>query len=51
MSAELPMTNGLVEWVSVSQLPNSLVTGMIKWWGGWDSNPRPTDYESAALTG
>lgn len=21
------------------------------WWGGWDSNPRPTDYESAALTG
>ncbi len=20
-------------------------------WGGWDSNPRPTDYESAALTG
>ncbi len=21
------------------------------WWGGWGSNPRPTDYESAALTG
>ena len=20
-------------------------------WPGWDSNPRPTDYESAALTG
>ena len=20
-------------------------------WGGWGSNPRPTDYESAALTG
>ncbi|GAA0923492.1 hypothetical protein GCM10009549_43820 [Streptomyces thermoalcalitolerans] len=20
-------------------------------WGGWDSNPRPTDYESVALTG
>ena len=20
-------------------------------WGGWDSNPRPADYESAALTG
>ncbi|GAP51158.1 putative uncharacterized protein [Streptomyces azureus] len=23
----------------------------VQWWGGWDSNPRPTDYESAALTG
>ena len=22
-----------------------------KWWGGWGSNPRPADYESAALTG
>src|SRR5262249_60059617 len=21
------------------------------WWGGWDSNPGPADYESAALTG
>jgi hypothetical protein len=21
------------------------------WWGGWGSNPRPADYESAALTG
>jgi tetratricopeptide (TPR) repeat protein len=21
------------------------------WWGGWGSNPRPSDYESAALTG
>ena len=21
------------------------------WWGGWGSNPGPTDYESAALTG
>jgi hypothetical protein len=21
------------------------------WWGGWDSNPRPRDYESPALTG
>ena len=20
-------------------------------WGGWDSNPGPADYESAALTG
>jgi hypothetical protein len=20
-------------------------------WGGWGSNPRPADYESAALTG
>lgn len=24
---------------------------VVPWWGGWDSNPRPTDYESAALTG
>jgi hypothetical protein len=23
----------------------------IRWWGGWGSNPRPADYESAALTG
>jgi hypothetical protein len=22
-----------------------------RWWGGWDSNPRPRDYESHALTG
>ncbi len=21
------------------------------WWGVWGLNPRPTDYESAALTG
>ncbi len=25
--------------------------GQAHEWGGWDSNPRPTDYESAALTG
>ena len=28
--------------------------GQTRWsdeWGGWGSNPRPTDYESAALTG
>lgn len=24
---------------------------VVRWWGGWDSNPRPTDYESVALTG
>jgi hypothetical protein len=23
----------------------------FKEWGGWDSNPGPADYESAALTG
>ncbi len=23
----------------------------VRWWGGRDSNPGPTDYESAALTG
>jgi hypothetical protein len=22
-----------------------------RWWGGRDSNPRPEDYESSALTG
>jgi len=26
-------------------------TGTFKEWGGWGSNPRPADYESAALTG
>ncbi len=25
--------------------------GTAIWWGGWDSNPRPRDYESPALTG
>lgn len=30
---------------------NLQVTTFLLWWGGWDSNPRPTDYESAALTG
>jgi hypothetical protein len=33
-----------------------LLTGQIPLcllglWGGWDSNPRPRDYESLALTG
>jgi hypothetical protein len=23
----------------------------VRLWGGWGSNPRPADYESAALTG
>jgi hypothetical protein len=23
------------------------LTGTFKEWGGWDSNPRPTDYESS----
>jgi hypothetical protein len=27
------------------------VTCDFLWWGGWDSNPGPADYESAALTG
>ncbi len=27
------------------------LTGTSKRWGGWGSNPRPADYESAALTG
>ncbi len=29
---------------------NRIAAGQT-WWGGWGSNPRPTDYESAALTG
>jgi hypothetical protein len=28
----------------------ALICGFSEW-GGWDSNPRPADYESAALTG
>jgi hypothetical protein len=27
------------------------LTGGFREWGGWDSNPGPADYESAALTG
>jgi hypothetical protein len=23
---------------------------MSRWWGGWGSNPRPADYESALLS-
>jgi integrase len=26
------------------------MTGALSKWGGWGSNPRPADYESAALT-
>ena len=29
----------------------SQVTWGFLGWGGWDSNPGPADYESAALTG
>ena len=25
--------------------------GLVEWWARWDSNPRPKDYESSALTG
>jgi hypothetical protein len=32
-------------------LPVTIKSGAIEEWGGWGSNPRPTDYESAALTG
>jgi hypothetical protein len=28
----------------------ALTCGFLEW-GGWDSNPGPADYESAALTG
>ncbi len=30
--------------------PDSINPGQTAW-GGWGSNPRPADYESAALTG
>ena len=30
---------------------NVSLTSGNSWWGGWDSNPRPRDYESPALTG
>jgi hypothetical protein len=33
-------------WVKVRCIPAELGK-----WGGWGSNPRPADYESAALTG
>jgi hypothetical protein len=38
----------------IKDLPNRVylqVTWGFPWWGGWDSNPGPADYESAALTG
>ena len=36
---------------ALSQLAgNGSIAGQT-WWGGWDSNPGPADYESAALTG
>ena len=33
-----------------SQLAGNSFTAGQAWWGGWGSNPRPADYESAALT-
>jgi hypothetical protein len=36
---------------AVSQLAGNGPAAGQMWWGGWDSNPRPADYESAALTG
>ncbi len=30
---------------------HTALTGALSKWGGWGSNPRPADYESAALTG
>jgi hypothetical protein len=30
--------------------PVCAVSSVIKRWSRWDSNPEPTDYESAALT-
>ena len=38
-------SQALAEPVSNRLLPAQM------WWGGWDSNPGPADYESAALTG
>jgi integrase len=36
---------------AVSQPAGSRVSPVQPKWGGWDSNPGPADYESAALTG
>jgi Phage integrase, N-terminal SAM-like domain len=33
-----------------SQSAGNGFTAVQVWWGGWGSNPRPADYESAALT-
>jgi hypothetical protein len=30
---------------------SEVLTCGFRAWGGWDSNPGPADYESAALTG
>ena len=35
----------------LSQPAGNRQTAAQLWWGGWGSNPRPADYESAALTG
>ena len=35
--------------LEIATLPQ--VTWRFLGWGGWDSNPGPADYESAALTG
>jgi hypothetical protein len=50
-------TGANVPWVfpgasrtAKSQLAGNSATAAQMWWGGWGSNPRPADYESAALT-
>ena len=35
---------------TVTDLPDCIAAGQNRW-GGWGSNPRPTGYEPAALTG
>ena len=37
--------------VAPMRAPRNTITAGQNEWGGWGSNPRPTDYESAALTG
>ena len=41
-------TSGLDE--RPERVPEGVCAGQAGW-GGWGSNPRPADYESAALTG
>jgi hypothetical protein len=44
------VTASKIDMVQYFRRSKALTCGSDEW-GGWGSNPRPTDYESAALTG
>ncbi|GAA4921926.1 integrase-like protein [Stackebrandtia albiflava] len=50
MHEHVPTTCSPTDKTDTNPDPVMSVTAGQTWWGGWGSNPRPTGYESAALT-